>query len=503
MEAKSFATPDCCGSTEEEGLSGDAFFSAEQSVCPVCRTTIQAKIVFRLGRVILKKRCLQHGNFEAVLATDMNYWLKSLSYTKPGQSPKGWSTEVEKGCPDDCGLCPDHEQHSCSPIIEISNHCDLQCPICIVWNKNNYNMTYDEFKGIVDGLIEKEGTLELVLLSGGEPTLHPEFFRFCEYITSKNEIKRVLISSHGIRLAKDEAFAKRFKELGLYLSLQFDSLNNDNYKDIRGANLLDAKMQCLQQCEKYDIPTIFVPTVAKGFNDEEIGAVVDFALSHDFVTSVTLQPAAYTGSGGTAFPQDSMQKLTQGDIHRLLQQQTDWLRADDFLPVPCAHPSCYTATYLLKLEDGSYIPLTRFSDIQGYLDLMTNKAIIGADGKEGDVLQQAIYNLWSAQAQTLDTEKVLAALKSVLNHFNQLGLSNELEPWKLAEGQIKAIFIHAFMDEMDFTVSRIRKCCTHYALPDGRLIPGCAYNTVHRYRDKRLGLEEVAIPIRTELTEQR
>ncbi len=490
----------CCGTNtfnDKEDRLG-AFFSASQSICPKCRKTIQAKIIFRDKKVILTKRCREHGEFAAGLSSSIDYWVNSLTYTKPGTKPKAWSTPVDKGCPDDCGLCADHEQHTCSPIVEISNVCDLKCPICIVWNQNNYNMPLEDFKRTIDGLIEKEGTLEVCLLSGGEPTIHPEFFRLAEYAASRKEIKRVLISSHGIHVGNSDEFAKRFKELGLYLSLQFDSLKDSNYKAIRGANLLRNKMKTLEKCEKYNIPTIFVPTVARGFNDDEIGAVVDFALNHDFVTSVTIQPAAYTGQGGTNFPQDPLNRLTQVDVHNLLEAQTSWIKKGDFLPIPCSHPSCYTACYLLKLDNGKFVPLTHFGDVSTYLNMVANRGIIdaGGDDKAEKLVQDAIYNLWSAQSVTVDSAMVLQSLKAVLNEFQKHKQFKQHELWRLSEARVKAIFIHAFMDEYDWEVSRIRKCCTHYALPDGRLMPGCSYNNVHRFKDQRLKLENVAPPER-------
>ncbi|MEK6626471.1 MAG: radical SAM protein [Bdellovibrionota bacterium] len=494
----------CCGEStfKDKNDRRGAFFSATQSICPKCRKTVQAKIIFRNDQVILTKRCKEHGEFEALLSSDVNYWVKSLSYTKPGTMPKKFSTPVDKGCPDDCGLCADHEQHTCSPIIEISNKCDLECPICIVWNQNNYNMELSEFRHVIDGLIEREGTLELCLLSGGEPTLHPKFFELAEHARSRQEIKRVLVSSHGLKIGRSDEFARRFKEAGLYLSLQFDSLSDANYHAIRGENLLEAKMACLEKCDKYKIPTIFVPTIARGFNDEEVGKVVNFALSQDFVTSVTIQPAAYTGAGGTAFPQDPMKKLTQVDIHKLLESQTDWLKKDDFLPIPCSHPSCYTACYALGVDKGKFVPLTHFGDVAIYLDALTNRAILGAgmDDKAQQLIQDAIYNLWSAQSVTVDTEKVLGSLKSILKEYQTADTMGQDQLWKLQETKIKAIFVHSFMDENDFDVSRIRKCCTHYALPDGRLMPGCAYNNVHRFNDKRLSMSKVKTPVRQELT---
>lgn len=483
---------DCCATFDDKTDRNGAFFSATQSICPTCRKTVQGKIVFRENQVILKKRCPEHGETEGLLSSNIDYWIKSLSYTKPGTIPLKYSTSVEKGCPDDCGLCSDHEQHTCSPIIEISNKCDLKCPVCIVWNQNNYNMTPLEFKNIIDGLIEKEGELELILLSGGEPTLHPDFFQLCEYAQKKNKIKRILVASHGMRIARNEEFAKKFKEMGLYLSLQFDSLDDRNYEILRGESLLESKIKCLEMCEKYNIPTIFVPTIAKGFNDHELGAILDFAFKHDFVTSVTIQPMAYTGAGGSQFPQNPLNKLTQVDIHRLIEKQTSWLKASDFLPIPCSHPSCYTACYVLKLDNGKLAPLTQFGEISTYLDMLTNRAIIDPGEKGKDLIQDAIYKLWSAQSIAVDGEVILKSLKSVLSEYESAGESGILDLWKQSERRVKAIFIHAFMDEYDFEISRIRKCCTHYALPDGRLMPGCPYNNVHRFKDKRLNMDNVA-----------
>jgi uncharacterized radical SAM superfamily Fe-S cluster-containing enzyme len=505
LDSLSVLSSGCCSSPHEQTFRDKqdrvgAFFSGTQSICPKCRKTIQAKIVFEDRQVVLSKKCLEHGEFRALMSSDMDYWLKSLTYTKPGTMPKAWSTRVEKGCPEDCGLCEDHEQHTCSPIVEISNVCDLKCPVCIVWNQNSYDMSFDDFKKTVDGLVEKEGSLELMLLSGGEPTLHPEFFRLAEYAAQRKEVKRVLISSHGIQIAQSEEFARRFKEAGLYLSLQFDSLRNENYKEIRGANLLELKMQTLERCEKLNIPTIFVPTVARGYNDDELSDIIDFAFKHDFVTSVTIQPMAYTGAGGTAFPFDPMRRMTQVDVHKAIASKSSWLAREDFHPIPCSHPSCYTAAYLLKLNDGRFVPLTRFADVSMYLNMVTNRAILDADQNAREMIQDAVYSMWSAQNITADTDQILRSLKTILAEFSKAGSFEQQELWKLAECRVKAIFIHAFMDEYDFEISRIRKCCTHYALPDGRLMPGCAYNNIHRFRDKRLGLEKVQAPARMPLS---
>jgi uncharacterized radical SAM superfamily Fe-S cluster-containing enzyme len=204
-----------------------AFLSYTRSICPDCKKVIDAHIVLRDGAVYMQKKCPRHGYFEVVVSSDADYYMKSLSYTKPGTVPLRFSTRVEHGCPLDCGLCEDHLQHTCSPILEINDRCDLTCPVCIVRNQQRYSMSMDDFKHAVDKLIESEGELPIMLLSGGEPTLHPKFFEFCDYVLRgphAGRIKRLLISTHGRQIANDRRFADRFKAGGMYASLQFDTL---------------------------------------------------------------------------------------------------------------------------------------------------------------------------------------------------------------------------------------------------------------------------------------
>src|SRR5690606_1429075 len=136
---------------------------------------IDAHLVLKQQQVFMQKRCPEHGHFEVVVSDDADYYVRSLTFTKPGQLPLKFSTRVEHGCPLDCGLCEDHLQHTCSPILEINDVCDLTCPVCIVRNQQRYSMSLERFQGAVDALVDAEGELPILLLSGGEPTLHPQF----------------------------------------------------------------------------------------------------------------------------------------------------------------------------------------------------------------------------------------------------------------------------------------------------------------------------------------
>src|SRR6185295_6376048 len=185
----------------------------------------------------------------------------------------------------DCGLCADHEQHSCLPIIEITNHCNLECPICIVQNRNNYTMSREEFGRIIDGLIEKEGTLDTVNISGGEPTIHPDFLEFID-IARRPQIARVSVSTNGLRIATDFEFCRELARRRVYVNLQLDAMRNPELRVLRGGGDHAAvKRRALENLEKAGVPTTIVSTVAKGVNDSEIGACIRMLFERDFILS--------------------------------------------------------------------------------------------------------------------------------------------------------------------------------------------------------------------------
>lgn len=475
-----------------------AFLQYTRSICPTCTRLIDAHIVLKEGAVFMQKRCPQHGPFEALISSDAEYYMRSLSYTKPGTLPLEFSTSVEHGCPTDCGLCEDHLQHTCSPILEINDVCDLTCPVCIVRNQQGYSMPLADFKRAVDQLLEKEGELAVLLLSGGEPTLHPQFFELCDYVLRgphQGRVKRLLISTHGRRIAESQAFAERFKASGAYASLQFDTLKPGVYPRMRGVELLEMKLRCIERIQALDIPTVLVPTLSKGDNDDEVGALIEFGLKIEQVSSVVLQPMAHVGGGGDGYHgHPAGHRLTMPELHQRIAAQTGWLGADAFHPVPCSHPSCYSATYLFRLDDGRYRPLPEFVDIHQYLDALANRAVIRTDGALERMLLDSITELWSATKVGEDPSVLLCSLKGFLKET--FSSRNPLTPdqiERLTETRSKAIFIHAFMDAWDLDVSRLKKCCTHYVLPDGRLMPGCSYNNIHRKRDPRFSADPLKV----------
>jgi len=470
-----------------DAASHDVFHSFSKGMCPTCRALVDGVRIIRDGKVYLRKQCPRHGASEALISGDADWFLRSLTYIKEGSVPLKHSTKVEDGCPKDCGLCPDHEQHSCLPIIEITNHCNLECPICIVQNRHNYNMTAAELTDTIDGLIEKEGLLDTVNFSGGEPTLHPQFLEFLD-LAARPEISRLSVSTNGLRIASDLDFCRELAKRKVYVNLQLDALRNPELRALRGAGDHHAvKVRALDNLERAGVRTTIVATVAKGVNDDQIGDCVRLLFEKDFILSLMFQPASYTGYGGAHFgPHDPLNVITIPDIVRAAEEQTNgMLVRSDFLPLPCSHPGCFGLTYLLKTDEG-FMPFPRFIDLERYLEIIANRGTIRPDADFENAIKTPIDVLWSSSGQSPDNERVLRTLRRAIRCMYPEDRALELEErLHIGEGLVKTIFIHAFMDEHTFEIDRIKKCCTHYAMPDGRLMPGCAYNLLYRDKDQR------------------
>jgi 7,8-dihydro-6-hydroxymethylpterin dimethyltransferase len=466
----------------------EVFHSFSKGMCPICRELVDGARIIRDDKVYLRKQCPRDGVSEALISGDAAWFLKSLTYLKKSSVPLKFSTKVEDGCPKDCGLCPDHEQHSCLPIIEITNYCNLECPICIVQNKHNYHMTRAEFVATVDGLIEKEGFLDTINLSGGEPTMHPEFLDFLDIARRQLEISRVSISTNGLRIATDYAFCEELARRQVYVNLQLDAMSNPSLRVLRGNGDHHAvKERALANMGKAGIRGTIVATVAKGINDDQIGAAVKLLYEHDFILSLMFQPAAFTGYGGAHFaPHNPLDVITIPDVVRACEDQTaGQLLRSDFYPLPCSHPGCFALTYLLKTDTG-FVPFPRFIELDEYLETVSNRGTIRPDAQFESALHRAIHQLWSAAGNLPDSARILRTLKRALRLMYPEDRVLQLEErLHIGESLVKTIFIHAFMDEHTFEIDRIKKCCTHYALPDGRLMPGCAYNMFYRHKDAR------------------
>ena len=272
------------------------FLGTTQSLCPECLALVPAKVISRGGRVYFRKTCILHGIREDFVCSDAK-WFDRTDYSLPGKVPVSFGIEPDRGCPYDCGLCTEHEQHTCIGLLEINSACNLECPMCFaVSGPGGTHLSLDDCKAAIDRLVEVEGQPEILQLSGGEPTIHPHFEEIYRYACDQ-PIDIVMINTNGIRLARDRSFlesiAERKHRTEIYL--QFDTFEDSGYRTLRGASLLETKLKAIEQLGEVGLNTILVCTVQPGINDHEIGRLVEFGIERPWITGVSFQPATYSG----------------------------------------------------------------------------------------------------------------------------------------------------------------------------------------------------------------
>lgn len=453
------------------------FFELTRSICPECRRVIDAHILLRENKVYMRKRCPEHGMFEGLVYGDAQAYTASARFNKPGTIPLAYSTDIEHGCPHDCGLCPDHQQHACLGIIEVNSACNMDCPLCFANAGAGFNLTLEEVEGILDHLVETEGNPEVVQFSGGEPSIHPQIIEMIR-AAKQRQIRHVMLNTNGKRIADDDAFLEQLRELCPSIYFQFDGFSSETYRLLRGEpDILPQKLRALDRIADGGMSVILVPAIDRQVNLKEVGEIVRFAIKHPAVRGINFQAAFQAGRHGT---HDPLQRVTIPDILQALEEQTEGLfLVSDFVPVPCCFPTCNSVTYAL-LDGESVLPLPRVLNVEDYLDYVTNRAVpdLGAE------LQTALEGLWSSSA-VAGSDK--AAQQFALS-CAACGFPDGFDLSTLAKN-VFMIMLQDFMDPWTFNQKNLMKCCKEILLPDGKQIPFCAYNSVGYREQARVQLQ--------------
>jgi uncharacterized radical SAM superfamily Fe-S cluster-containing enzyme len=453
------------------------FHEVTRSLCPECGRVVDAQVLIRDGGVYLRKHCPAHGWHEALISSDADWYLNSIKYNKPGAIPHTFATAVERGCPDDCGLCPEHQQHTCVGVIEVTDRCDLMCPTCFADAGSGSDLSLEQIEFMLDRLVAMEGQPEVVQISGGEPTTHPQILDILEAVGAHG-IRCTMLNTNGIRLAQDPGFVRQLARFRPFIYLQFDGVTAETHSSLRGQDLRAVKQRALDNIAEAGLYTILVPTIVQGLNDGEIGDILRFGLESPSVLGVSYQPVAY--SGRCLNHHDPLHRATVPQVLHSLESQTGGLfRVDDFRPVPCPHPSCSACT-CAYVDGETVIPIPRLLNVDDYLDFLTNSA----GPAISDQLGPALDSLWS-MANVAGSDKTTAALNCVACGISiPLSAKPELSP-----EQFFVVNVHGFMDEHTFDLKRLMKCCIHEVLPDGRAVPFCAYNNLGYREQAKLEME--------------
>ena len=451
------------------------FYALTNSVCSKCLTKVEAKIIFRDDCVYLVKHCPTHGHEEVLIADDIDYYKLSQQFIKPGDMPLRFNTPIKYGCPYDCGLCPDHEQHSCLTLIELTDRCNLSCPICYadsgveevsnISDRPRKHRTLEHIEMMLDAVVANEGEPQIVQLSGGEPTIHPEFFEVMDLVKSK-PIKHLMINTNGIRIAKDRNFCDRLSQYkpGIEIYLQFDSFEKSTLEELRGVDLSEIREKAIAHLNEYNISTTLVVTLKKGLNDSEIGKIIEYALQQKCVRGVTFQPIQVAGRLEQFAPKTDRYTLTE--VRRAILQQSPHFKPEDIIPVPC-HPDSLAMAYALKLN-GKVIPLTGAVAPDDFVKMMPNSVLY----EQNEELKRKTFELFSTSHSP----------QSAANAFKQLLCCLPMIP--VPEGinydNVFRVMIVQFLDPFNFDVRSVKRSCIHIVHPDGRIIPFDTFNMFYR-----------------------
>ncbi|MBT0159780.1 radical SAM protein [Candidatus Bathyarchaeota archaeon A05DMB-2] len=472
-----------------------------KSLCPECLKVLDATIYEDDGKVYIKKECQQHGAFEELYWSDYDQYVRAEKLRYDGDGLNNPRTKTVNGCPYDCGICPEHKSHTSLAIIDVTNRCNLKCPVCFA-NAAAAGYVYEPSSEHITGMLENLRANDPVpatalQFSGGEPTIRNDLF---DLVRKAKEVgfRHVEVNTNGVRVSQDVEYAKQLKAAGVStIYLQFDGLTSDVYKFIRGVDLLETKMKAIQNLREAGIHSIvLVVTLIKGVNDSQLGDIIDFAAKNfDVVRCINVQPVSLCGR--LPAEERAKMRITIPDFMRLVEEQTGGkVKVSDFYPVPTvvpvskavgalqdkryveftAHPHCGMATYLF-VEKGKIIPITRYANVEKFTKSM-----------------RKVYEEASKGNKNRAKLRLLSAARHVKFSFLRkyvLRVLTEGSYQSLGDLQRKSILLSSmhFMDPYNFDLERVQRCVIHYAVPDGRIIPFCTMNSIHRPDvEKKLGV---------------
>jgi uncharacterized radical SAM superfamily Fe-S cluster-containing enzyme len=440
----------------------DRLWKSTVSLCPQCLEHIPALIFSSRTKVLMHKVCPMHGLFAAVVENDEKFYRLSNKDQWGRRYALGEKELVfpyfqKKGGPLNSEEYTDQIQNkSCTTLVEITNACNLACPVCYSDAKGNRKLTFARFAEQINKLIEKKGVLDSVQLTGGEAALHEEFWEMIGFLYDKAEVKKIYLPTNGIAFAKEEASARLAPFTSkLMVLLQFDGSAPETNLPLRNANTVRVRETVIENLESIGAHMQLTMTITLGVNDHEIGWVIQKGLRHDHVKVVALQPVTYSGRYELA--QDPLKRMTLSDVVKAVVKQLDELAAEaDFSPIPCSHPNCGWIT-LFARRFGLRKNISRQIDLDRVMNQVANRTLLSTPELRNVMGTRPSTPLASA-AQWLGKKLIRST-------------------------DIFAVAIKPFMDKYNYDQDRISACCHHLLDRKGNPISFCEYNARLRTKD--------------------
>lgn len=479
-----------------------------KSLCPECLNVIDASIFEQDGKMMIEKNCKEHGYFKDIYWSNAYQFRRFGRYWHDGSGVDNPNTKTDSSannsCPHSCGICSSHKTSTIMANIDVTNRCNQKCPVCFANASASgylYEPSIEQLREMMQMLKdEKPISCPAVQFSGGEPTMRDDIVDIVK-MAQKFDFAQIQMATNGIKLAKDQKLCKDLNDAGLNtVYLQFDGVTEKPYQINRGYNALPIKLKAIENCRKEGFTSItLVPTLAKGVNDDQVGDILRFAANNvDVVRSVNFQPISFTGRINK---EERMEKrVTIPYLLDLIKEQTNGeITAEDFYPIPfvvpfshfdaaqknkpciefSVHPHCGAGTYIY-IENGKMIPITRFVDVEGLLECIDKLASYDNKWIGGRLVKaKRMSDLILSLSKYIDTEKSPKSI-NIKELFIEVLKYGTKEP--LRKFHRNTLFVGAmhFMDLYNMDLERIQRCGIHYATPDGRIIPFCTYNTIHR-----------------------
>ncbi len=479
-----------------------------QSLCPECIKVIPARQYEKDGKVIMTKECSDHGEFNDIISSDVNLFLEMEKwYFKDGQGFSNPLVPNAQKCPSDCGVCNMHLTHAAIGNVDLTSRCNLGCPTCFASsNKYKAEPSFEEIYMMMKTLREsRPAPCNTIQFIGGEPTLHPDFFKIVKAST-KLGFTHIQMGTNGIKLA-DPEFAARAREAGLqYIYLQMDGVTDDVFEKIRGRKLLATKLKAIESAGKAGLRVILVPTIIRGVNNHQLGDLVKLVFENmDTITGLSLQPISFTGRYSEEYRLH--QRYTLADIVHDISRQTgitdpfkDWFSLNSGTPFVSlaealtgkkevtnytCHPHCGTLSILFVDKNKNAVPITRFVDLYNLLQDINKLAQKTEKRRVKMFSKLSSLNVLRKHFNAKNAPEGLT-----FNKFLQTldGYSDKKFTWtdEHKDHTFKTIFLFGmhFMDNYNYDLERVRRCAIHYAAPDGKLYPFCSYNSGYIHRDR-------------------
>ena len=512
---------------ENEHESSKGLPILTQSLCPECLSVIDASIFEKDDKIFMEKTCDQHGFFYDLISSDAKFFKLMLERDYGSSSPVTNPMESKNmTCPNNCGIC---EEHLSSPIminIDLTNRCNLSCPICFAnadASGRLLELSIDQVRNMLDTVLSTNEVQPICLqYTGGEPTVHPLFLEALREADKRN-FTQVQIATNGIKFAYDPEFAFQASEAGLNTAyLQFDGMNDQIYRKSRGRNLIDLKLRAIDNLAKAQIRTVLVPTIVKGLNDKNVGEILKYALKNvEKIAGISWQPVAFTGR--IDVKQRMEQRFTIADLARELQEQTgivqmyrDWypysfvepfnklleaITGQKQIAFSC-NPACGVGTYLVvNSQTEQALPVPKFADVEPLMKKMLD--IEESINSRRLFSSLSVANKLRRLKQFYHQEKGPAGWK--FNDFMEFMMDfaefrnrfpdNEARQKTIGNTPFRAFLMASmhFQDVYNYQIDRVKRCVIHYAAPDGRIYPFCTYNSgpYHRERIER----DYSIPV--------